>query len=507
MARLVQQALLEFIRPVQLLTVEADEKTGAISGRFRSGPLLFDYTIKGEKVSYRPLGSGEKGAKAAGEAARPTEAPRTPAANEGDPPAPELEPQKGRADAIEDAGRDSWVRRGVRFLAGLWNQPEARVDAFLAAEVRMDAAAGAKRCTTGYQCGSTCIARSKVCLVEMRGKGVSKRLAELTQSHLLQKGGADRGDLKHEKLKAERVALGKQLIARLEQQRPDGMGTFMENPDDATFALIADAAQKREEVDRKLNRLEGRPAEEKRWYEDSEELGLSRYQEQADASESPLGAGRTAYEKKVVDSFLEKGAPGNQAVFMAGGPASGKTSLLKAKFGQNPEGFVTVDPDAIKGRLPEMLVGVAMGVRDAAAITHEQSSRISKQILPAAQAAGLNFIMDGTGANVPKYVRQMGEARDKGYTVSLLMQHVEMKVGVERALTRADKVGRYVPREFIEDAYKKLPYAWEKLSAAADRATLNDSDSNTELAAVISGRTVAAAGPAFRQFMRRYPQR
>jgi len=103
-ARLVREELLTLIRPVQLLSVNPSKDTGDVSGRFRSNGVLFDYTIGGGAVRYRPVGAGGGG---------------------------------DRSDATDQE---------------VWASP------------RLDAAQGKPRnCTTGYPCGATCIQKGKIC--------------------------------------------------------------------------------------------------------------------------------------------------------------------------------------------------------------------------------------------------------------------------------------------------------------------------------------------------------
>jgi hypothetical protein len=54
----VREELLTLIRPVQLLSVNPSKATGEVSGRFRSNGILFDYSIQGGTVTYRPVGAG-----------------------------------------------------------------------------------------------------------------------------------------------------------------------------------------------------------------------------------------------------------------------------------------------------------------------------------------------------------------------------------------------------------------------------------------------------------------
>lgn len=101
-ARLVREELLTLIRPVQLLSVNPSKSTGEVSGRFRSNGVLFDYSIGGGTVRYRPVGAGD--------------------------------------DRSDSADQEVW------------------------AGPRLDAASRKPRnCTTGYACGATCIQKGKTC--------------------------------------------------------------------------------------------------------------------------------------------------------------------------------------------------------------------------------------------------------------------------------------------------------------------------------------------------------
>lgn len=249
------------------------------------------------------------------------------------------------------------------------------------------------------------------------------------------------------------------------------------------------------EIDRELNVLEGRDPDEKRWLE-GDPYGLSRYSD----FQSP---GRKAYEQRVIARELQGATRGDQAVFMSGGPASGKTSLLKKQFGE-AEGFVVVDPDRLKSYDPVMEIGVALGMRQAAALAHENSSRLSKELFATARDQGLNILMDGTGANAGKYIGQMQELKGKGYEVTLLAQHVPEEVGVARAVKRAERTGRYVPKEFIQHAYEVIPGNFERLAQVADRATLNDGESNQVIMSYEGGRPVGGDRRRTAEYRRRY---
>lgn len=101
-ARLVREELLTLIRPVQLMSVNPSKATGEVSGRFKSNGVLFDYSIQGGTVTYRPVGSGGS-----------------------------------RSDSA---------------------------DHVVGPDARLDAAKGKPRnCTTGFPCGNTCIQKGRKC--------------------------------------------------------------------------------------------------------------------------------------------------------------------------------------------------------------------------------------------------------------------------------------------------------------------------------------------------------
>ena len=140
MARLVRDELTALIQPVQLLSVNPSRKTGAVSGRFRSNGLLFDYTIGGGRVRYKPVGQG-----------------------------------RGRNDAAElstaELIHDLMLSR--KALRNGWSQ--ARLDGFSSVAKRLDA----RNCNRGFGCGNTCIERSKECHVE--GGDGAKKLGEMAK--------------------------------------------------------------------------------------------------------------------------------------------------------------------------------------------------------------------------------------------------------------------------------------------------------------------------------------
>lgn len=198
-------------------------------------------------------------------------------------------------------------------------------------------------------------------------------------------------------------------------------------------------------------------------------------------------------------------APGEKkvAVMTMGGPASGKSSMMR---GVDLSKFVVVDPDEIKGQLPEYNKAVpkggfnqglsvkgtspgakkAQGALDthdagrpitytgAASMVHEESSAMAKELRAHAIAQNKNVLIDGTGANAKNYMKTIADLKSKGYEVHVYMPHADVETGVQRALSRADKVGRVVPEEFIRKAYDVIPKNFEAISQTADHFKVFD---------------------------------
>lgn len=357
-----------------------------------------------------------------------------------------------------------------------------------------------KKCVTGYSCGATCIPMGKQCRITPMAAISQRRLKRLMNlaggsGSPREPGGVSPTDRRIAALNAARNEIGRSLVADLSKQRADGQGNYIEHPDASAMQRIKAAGVRVAKIDRQLNVLEGKDPNKKRWI-DGDPFGLARYSD----LQSP---GRKAYERKVIAMEIKGATVGDQAVFMSGGPASGKTSLLKKQFGA-AEGFAVIDPDRIKDYDPVMAIGVAMGMRKAAALAHENSSRLSKEVYATAASRGFNVLLDGTGANAGKYIHQMQELRGKGYQVTLLAQHVPEEVGVKRAMDRADSTGRFVPREFIEHAYGIIPGNFERLAGVADRATLNDGESNQVIMEYEAGRLVGGSRKRMADYRKRY---
>jgi len=185
---------------------------------------------------------------------------------------------------------------------------------------------------------------------------------------------------------------------------------------------------------------------------------------------------QSLHDEIVASSFLNKTpVPEGQriAIVMMGGTASGKSTMLK-QSGAGGVNFVHVDADDVKARLPEYRVAVGQKWQGAAAFVHEESSTIARRVATQAVQDGYNVVLDGTGANASKFFKQVQMLKDAGYHVHLMMPDQNKDQALSDAMKRANRTGRYVPPEFIEAAYAKIPGNFFKVAAMADSAQLYD---------------------------------
>lgn len=148
------------------------------------------------------------------------------------------------------------------------------------------------------------------------------------------------------------------------------------------------------------------------------------------------------------------------AVFLSGGPASGKGSMEEGKGGIiledgshfDPQGAeaVAVNPDDVAVQLPE---NQAISDRDGngRSAVHEQASSVAKRITKNALDDGYDLFVDIVGGGNPgKFEKKLDEAIEAGHEV----QHIHVLTPVDQAKVQAK--GRYEhAKEKLEVALKE----------------------------------------------------
>ncbi len=142
---------------------------------------------------------------------------------------------------------------------------------------------------------------------------------------------------------------------------------------------------------------------------------------------------------------------------MGGGPASGKSSVIRTGKVTIPKNAVPVDSDDIKKKIPEFGEMIKAKDKSAAGFVHEESSSLSKQVYARSVGEGYNTLLDGTGdSSIEKLRKKVNQARDAGSKVVANYMTVNTDEAVSRAMKRAEKTGRMVPEPVIRGTHKQV---------------------------------------------------
>ena len=159
-----------------------------------------------------------------------------------------------------------------------------------------------------------------------------------------------------------------------------------------------------------------------------------------------------------------------KAVFMSGGSAAGKGTLLGEGVIEQPDDIVHVDADEFKELIPEYQALKEMGedesieevdIADAAPIVHEESSYLSKVASADAIATRRNVLIDAVGGSA-SYMRRIEQARDAGHDVEVNLVVNDPDRAFEQAAKRAEETGRSVPLFQIYGSHRNVARTFDQ---------------------------------------------
>jgi hypothetical protein len=177
---------------------------------------------------------------------------------------------------------------------------------------------------------------------------------------------------------------------------------------------------------------------------------------------------RQRLHEKLVNDAVSPVKPvpeGEEKVFvmLGGGPAAGKSSgLTSGAFGGVPKDHVEVNPDEVKGKLPEFdplrTSSSQIEFKAAASFVHEESSMVAKMQQRAAIAKGTHLVVDGTGDGKPGSLEaKVGAARGAGYTVLGRYATLDTNAAWERAVERSKGPSRrYVNQGVLRGTHRAV---------------------------------------------------
>lgn len=141
------------------------------------------------------------------------------------------------------------------------------------------------------------------------------------------------------------------------------------------------------------------------------------------------------------------------AVFMMGGPASGKTTIRQQLFPTT----TTIDCDALKETHP------AYNPKDPQAL-HVWSSQEAARAFYAALGTGEDVVFDGTGNTAEKYVAFIQAAHAAGYRADLIYVTCDLAEALRRNAART----RTVDEAIVRERHARVATSFEIVSRYAD---------------------------------------
>ncbi len=164
------------------------------------------------------------------------------------------------------------------------------------------------------------------------------------------------------------------------------------------------------------------------------------------------------------DAISASGRP--TVVFLAGGPASGKSTLME-RLGL-AAGAVVIDVDAIRLRLPEYTEWRDAGRDEAAALTQREARDIAARAWGAALELGCNVVVDAVGGDDRgQFSGKINTALERGLPVRVVYATVDVEDAVRRAEQRYRDTGRGIEEAVLRAKHAEVSRGIEHVARLA----------------------------------------
>jgi hypothetical protein len=174
-------------------------------------------------------------------------------------------------------------------------------------------------------------------------------------------------------------------------------------------------------------------------------------------------------------------------VFTAGAMGVGKGYVLSSLYKSDLfplASFLIIDPDKLKSELPEMSGYLQTDASTAATKVHRESTQMADVLLEHALMNQSNVLVDGSLRDVEYYKHLFQRIhKDYEYRIAIILVTADPQVIHNRATERAEKTGRAVPKELVDESIAQAPRSVKQLSSFADAVfeIANDEDKPLQL--------------------------
>lgn len=169
---------------------------------------------------------------------------------------------------------------------------------------------------------------------------------------------------------------------------------------------------------------------------------------------------REKLHRKIVNDYVSRSSKYGKkpvSVFTLGGSGAGKSTVLNKLKQENGlyNNIVVVDSDDIKTKSFKNDFEIYNRQSDGSAAKrlHDESSIVADEIVKGIQSVQNDYLKDGTMKSLNKAVKEIMDARSKGYEVNLVGVTISVEEALRRAELRAERTGRRIPEDIIIEAH------------------------------------------------------
>jgi predicted ABC-type ATPase len=195
---------------------------------------------------------------------------------------------------------------------------------------------------------------------------------------------------------------------------------------------------------------------------------------------------RQALHDKIIKESVDGVPSSDDPTFtvMGGGPAAGKSSIIRDGGVSIAPNSVEVNADLVKEKLPEWETAGS----SRAQFTHEESSYLAKRTQAAAFERQQNVLLDGTGDTSPASMnKKIDSARSAGYKVDAHYVTLPTDLAIKNARARGEKTGRFVPDEVVRATHVGVSQTFPAVVHKFDSVKLYDTSTQGKPRLILSG--------------------
>jgi len=175
---------------------------------------------------------------------------------------------------------------------------------------------------------------------------------------------------------------------------------------------------------------------------------------------------------RVVNSSSSDKSSKPWIVFTAGAMGVGKGYVLSSLYKSDLfplDKFLKIDPDMLKNELPEMSGYLQADPATAATKVHRESTQMADVLLEHALLDRVDILVDGSLRDVDYYKQLFLRIRNEyDYRIGIILVTADPEIIHERASQRAEKTGRSVPDDLIDESIEQVPRSVKELTPFAN---------------------------------------